>query len=157
MTLNSLKEYSPGCGSAADADWIYPTWSGSPNVRFITLPLSGCILLPFILFFLWIGEAPLQFNGTVSLLVSYRSFHGKHRQVKSSREEPSVNRLVKGMRPRFSRGSWTRLPVSGKDAAAPPWWPWSGRQRSGLEEMFPRAVEQTDTPRLKCLSGQEGL
>lgn len=31
----------------------------------------------------------------------------------------------------FSCGSLAQPPVSGRDATAPPWWPWSGRRRSG--------------------------
>lgn len=57
----------------------------------------------------------------------------------------------------FSCGSWTQTPASGTDAAAPPWWPWSGMQRSVWEEMCWGVVETSDRPPPKSPSEGEVL
>lgn len=62
----------------------------------------------------------------------------------------STRRNVQG----FSCGSRTRPPASGRDAAAPLWWLWSGRRTSGRAETSPEVGEPSGTPRLRCPGGQ---
>lgn len=94
-----------------------------------------------------LDTSSLQFSRTISLLYTHGDFHGKYCRIRRSRQAGSVAWLVRATGARgFSCGSWAQPPVSGRDATAPPWWPWSGRQRSGWEEMYPGEAGLTGSP-----------